>query len=121
MEGLDQVKPQTPINKLKTQKSLIDLESEELQGFKDLGFDFDKKELSPDVISIIPGLQENKIIREDEQKTQTRRPYLSEAWEATPPSAPPVPRWGGKRSTDDMKAQIKFWARAVASNVRQEC
>ncbi|KAL7129502.1 hypothetical protein ABFS83_13G070800 [Erythranthe nasuta] len=25
-----------------------------------------------------------------------------------------------KRSTDEMKAQIKFWARAVASNVRQE-
>lgn len=31
---------------------------------------------------------------------------------------------GRKSSTtreDDMKAQIKFWARAVASNVRQEC
>ncbi|KAK6157371.1 hypothetical protein DH2020_011619 [Rehmannia glutinosa] len=25
-----------------------------------------------------------------------------------------------KRSTDEIKAQIKFWARAVASNVRQE-
>ncbi|KAG6424391.1 hypothetical protein SASPL_114809 [Salvia splendens] len=35
--------------------------------------------------------------------------------------APPVPRWGGKRAPDEMKAQIKFWARAVASNVRQEC
>lgn len=26
-----------------------------------------------------------------------------------------------KMSVEDMKAQIKFWARAVASNVRQEC
>lgn len=36
--------------------------------------------------------------------------------------APTIP--GGlidKTSSDDMKAHIKFWARAVASNVRQEC
>ncbi|KAL8510166.1 hypothetical protein ACS0TY_017109 [Phlomoides rotata] len=80
---------------IKTQRSLKELESEELQGFKE-------KELSPNVARV--------------EDNRTARPYLSEAW-----SAPPVPRWGVKRSTEDMKAQIKFWARAVASNVRQEC
>lgn len=107
-----------PMNQLKSQMSFKELESEELQGFKDLGFDLDKKELSPNVVRIIPGLQE-KV-----EENRTARPYLSEAW-AAHSSAPPVPRWGGKRptvrSTEDMKAQIKFWARAVASNVRQEC
>ncbi|KAK6132808.1 hypothetical protein DH2020_033451 [Rehmannia glutinosa] len=112
MEGLEDIKPQRPINQLKTQKSLIDLDSDELQGFKDLGFDLDKKNLSPNVINIIP---------EDEEKN-SRKPYLSEAWGPRSSSAPPVPKWGGKKSTEDvMKAQIKFWARAVASNVRQEC
>ena len=33
---------------------------------------------------------------------------------ATPPRVP-------KDSRKEMKDQIKFWARAVASNVRQEC
>ncbi|PIN15725.1 hypothetical protein CDL12_11621 [Handroanthus impetiginosus] len=113
---LEKIKPQNLRNRLKPQKSLNDLELEELQGFKDLGFDFDKKDLNPNVISLIPGLQEKNKMEEDEEKNR-RRPYLSEAWS----SAPPVPRWGVKRSTDDIKAQIKFWARAVASNVRQEC
>ncbi|KAI8557814.1 hypothetical protein RHMOL_Rhmol04G0039600 [Rhododendron molle] len=35
-------------------------------------------------------------------------------------SAPPIPSWvdGKSSSAEDMKAQIKFWARAVANNVR---
>ncbi|XP_010535072.1 PREDICTED: LOW QUALITY PROTEIN: uncharacterized protein LOC104810457 [Tarenaya hassleriana] len=36
-------------------------------------------------------------------------------------SGPPIPARVPKDSRRDMKAQIKFWARAVASNVRQEC
>ncbi|XP_071742474.1 uncharacterized protein [Rutidosis leptorrhynchoides] len=36
--------------------------------------------------------------------------------------APLIPEGlGNKNSSEDMKAHIKFWARAVASNVRQEC
>ncbi|KAI7750394.1 hypothetical protein M8C21_013411 [Ambrosia artemisiifolia] len=36
--------------------------------------------------------------------------------------APTIPGgWVDKSSSEDMKAHIKFWARAVASNVRQEC
>ncbi|KAK4439156.1 hypothetical protein Salat_0250500 [Sesamum alatum] len=112
--GLEKVRPQRKMSRLKPQKSLSYLESKELQGFRDLGFDFDKKDLNPTVVSIIPGLQEKKGIEDDEEKS-TRRPYLSEAWN----SAPMAPKWGGKRSKEEnIKAQIKFWARAVASNVR---
>lgn len=118
LEDLEKIRPQRLMSQL-TQKSLSDLEYEELQGFKDLGFNFDNKDLNPDVINIIPGLQEKNRIEEDEEENM-RRPYLSEAWQAQS-SAPPVPKWGGKRSKEDVKAQIKFWARAVASNVRQEC
>ncbi|MFS7929366.1 hypothetical protein Hanom_Chr04g00331721 [Helianthus anomalus] len=36
--------------------------------------------------------------------------------------APTIPRgWVDKGSSEDMKAQIKFWARAVAFNLHQEC
>ncbi|KAK4398352.1 hypothetical protein Sango_1310700 [Sesamum angolense] len=112
--GLEKVRPQRQMSRLKPQKSLSYLESKELQGFRDLGFDFDKKDLNPSVVSIIPGLQERKRMEDDEEKNRTR-PYLSEAWN----SAPMAPKWGGKRSKEDnIKAQIKFWARAVASNVR---
>ncbi|XP_057796813.1 uncharacterized protein LOC131012842 [Salvia miltiorrhiza] len=85
---LERLRPRRVMNQLKTQKSLSDLESFELQGFKDLGFDVGSKH---GAISMIP---------ESHEEDQTR---------------------GGKRSKeDDIKAQIKFWARAVASNVNQE-
>ncbi|KAL3821221.1 hypothetical protein ACJIZ3_007126 [Penstemon smallii] len=104
--------------KLETQKSFNDLDQyEELRGFKDLGFGVDKKDLSTNAaVNAIPGSQENKRVEEyDEEEKMKRRPYFSSS------SAPPVPKWGAKKSREDMKAQIKFWARAVASNVRQEC
>ncbi|KAM5586146.1 hypothetical protein ABKV19_005179 [Rosa sericea] len=97
-------------------KSLSDLEIEEVQGFKDLGFNFDKKDIAPSVISILPGLQEKKR-NEDLNPDMVRRPYLSEAW-MVQSCGPPPPNLGVSRSAEDMKAQIKFWARAVASNVR---
>ncbi|XVF70124.1 hypothetical protein PTKIN_Ptkin11bG0137200 [Pterospermum kingtungense] len=101
------------------QKSYSDLAFQELQGFKDLGFTFDKEDLSPGVVNILPGLQENKM--EDlEQDKVIRRPYLSEAWHVQS-LAPPIPNCESKNSAKDMKAQLKFWARAVATNVRQEC
>ncbi|KAL1563730.1 hypothetical protein AAHA92_06160 [Salvia divinorum] len=86
--------PPTQIASNKASPSLNRLEIEELQGFKDLGLI--DKELSR--INMVPRTEEY----------QERR-------------APPLPRSGGKRAPDDIKAQIKFWARAVASNVRQEC
>lgn len=106
-------------NQTKLRKSLSDLELEEVQGFKDLGFTFEK-ELSPNVVKILPGLQGKKQ-PEDLEQDKVRRPYLSEAWLVQQSSAPPIPNWAHKGSAEDMKAQIKFWARAVASNMRQEC
>ncbi|XP_028792956.1 uncharacterized protein LOC114748674 [Neltuma alba] len=104
-------------------KSLSDLEFEEVQGFKDLGFSFEKETISPSVASIIPGLQE-KDREETEEDKAVRRPYLSEAWlvqSCVLPPPPPIPTYTASKSSKDMKQHIKFWARAVASNVRQEC
>ncbi|OMO74920.1 hypothetical protein CCACVL1_16402 [Corchorus capsularis] len=95
------------------QKSRSDLAFQELQGFKDLGFRFEKEDLSPGVVNMLPGLQENKI--EELKQDKVRRPYLSEAWLAQS-LAPPIPNSVSKNSAADMKAQLKFWARAVATN-----
>ncbi|KAK6934219.1 hypothetical protein RJ641_034374 [Dillenia turbinata] len=102
-----------------TRKSLSDLEFEEVQGFKDLGFTFEKEDLNPSVISILPGLKEKNHDESDEEH-RVRRPYLSEAW-IEQCTSPPIPSHIENKSVEDMKAQIKFWARAVASNVRAEC
>lgn len=107
------------LNQKTMRRSLSDLELEEVQGFKDLGFSFEKESLSPSIASIIPGLQEKNRDETEEDKA-SRRPYLSEAW-LVQSSAPPIPNWVSKKSSADMKEQIKFWARAVASNVHQEC
>ncbi|XP_010279224.1 PREDICTED: uncharacterized protein LOC104613196 [Nelumbo nucifera] len=103
----------------KSRKSLSDLEFEELQGFKDLGFTFNKEDLSPTVVNIIPALKEKTQQNWDEDN-KVRRPYLSEAW-LVQRSASPMPNWVHSESAGDMKAHLKFWARVVASNVRQEC
>lgn len=101
--------------KTSMRKSLSDLEFEEVQGFKDLGFTFDNKDLSPGVVNIIPGLKEKQ--KEDSNPEKVRRPYLSEAW-VVQSCSPQFPNWDATKSSEDMKAQIKFWARAVGSNVR---
>lgn len=120
------------LDKSKSQKSLSDLEIKELQGFKDLGFSFDNKQVSPSVAQILPALQRKGTIDSSFNNNRhlnkvVRRPYLSESWERPSPSAsalaPPVIKRVDQKppSAEDMKAHIKFWARAVASNVRQEC
>ncbi|KAI3427579.1 uncharacterized protein J3R85_009416 [Psidium guajava] len=107
------------LTKSNSRKSLTDLEEEEVQGFKELGFSFDRKHLNPNLVNILPGLQEKT--QENEDGDRNEGPYLSEAWLAQS-YAPTVPKWNTKGgSPEDMKAQIKYWARVVASNVRQEC
>ncbi|KAH9616062.1 hypothetical protein KSS87_000802 [Heliosperma pusillum] len=98
-------------NKIKSQKSLSALEIEELQGFKDLGFSTDNMDLTSNVTQIRPG----RLQRHASLDSKVMKPYFSDA--------PTVPDWVDPKATSsqDMKAQIKFWARAVASNVRQEC
>ncbi|KAK4745844.1 hypothetical protein SAY87_012156 [Trapa incisa] len=119
-------------------KSRGELECEELQGFKDLGFTFDKKDLSPRVVNILPGLKEkredcalkeaesaaadDKVEEEEEEDQKPREPYLSDAW-LSKSFKPRIPTWTPRGSTEeeDVKAHIKFWARAVASNAQLEC
>ncbi|KAG9447766.1 hypothetical protein H6P81_013894 [Aristolochia fimbriata] len=99
------------------QKSLSELEIEELQGFKDLGFTFNREDINPSILNVIPGLQENRPIDEE----RVRRPYLSEAWSVQRPN-PPSLNWDHLNSRSvDMKEQLKVWARTVASNVGQKC
>ncbi|KAJ0989393.1 hypothetical protein J5N97_007749 [Dioscorea zingiberensis] len=100
-------------------KSLSDLELEEVQGFKDLGFVFDNKQLSVGLMKVIPGLREKAAVA-NEDETETRRPYLSEAWQLRRLETPTL-RWVDRSSVEDKKQQLRSWARAVASNVHQEC
>ncbi|GAV64019.1 hypothetical protein CFOL_v3_07537 [Cephalotus follicularis] len=106
------------LNLTKHTKSLSHLEAQEVQGFKDLGFTFDNNDLNPSVVSMLHGLQEKN--QKDLEQDNMRRPYTSEAWLMQKQScANPIPNCVVKQSSpEDMKAQIKFWARAVASNVR---
>ncbi|CAA3024156.1 Hypothetical predicted protein [Olea europaea subsp. europaea] len=111
IEGTEHMRKQYPASQIKSSRSLTDLEFEEVQGFKDLGFNFDKvQDLNPSVVSILPGLKDEKRVKSAEEENM-RRPFLSEAWMAQNSSSS-----SSKRSTEDMKTQIKFWARAVASN-----
>ncbi|XP_075478126.1 uncharacterized protein LOC142519101 isoform X2 [Primulina tabacum] len=106
MESLEEIRTQPMMKQLRKQKSASIMGSKKMQDF---GYDIKKKDiLNHHKISIIPGLPEKHPL------------YLSEA-RGTHSSVPPVPKWGGNKSTEAMKEQIKFWARAVASNVHQEC
>ncbi|KAK9688858.1 hypothetical protein RND81_09G016400 [Saponaria officinalis] len=103
--------------KSKSNKSSIDIQTEELQGFN----------ISPNVTQIIPGL--NRRVSLDNSHVEiTKVKRLSVSGPCRKPSSPSsgplsVPKWADPKDSlsQDMKVQIKFWARAVASNVRQEC
>lgn len=86
--------------KSKSCRSLIEIELEEVKGFMDLGFRFNKEYLSPRMMSVLPGLQRVKLHQvardgddnddDDDDETDQQdnedyekrvmRPYLSEAW-----------------------------------------
>ncbi|KAL5220295.1 hypothetical protein ABZP36_025008 [Zizania latifolia] len=116
-------------------KSSSHLESIEVQGFRDLGFVFDQEELRESLADVLPGLRgkaktapSSGSASENEDAT-VQRPYLSEAWHhvrrpAVPPPATAAAirlQQADARSAAEMKDQIRMWAQAVASNVRQEC
>lgn len=90
---------------VKTRPQLSQLRSQ-----KSLGFEFGcKKSKSVGVSN--PHFQEKL----ETEKFGERKLTRTQSW------APPVPvKWGGKKSKEDIKTQIKFWARAVASNVNPE-
>ncbi|CAN6893211.1 unnamed protein product [Brassica oleracea] len=58
---------------------------------------------------------EKKVVRDDEKQKRVVKSRSAVV------VGQPIPVWVPKDSRRDMKAQIKFWARTVASNVRQEC
>ncbi|KAH9611174.1 hypothetical protein KSS87_001329 [Heliosperma pusillum] len=107
------------LNNKKSQKS----PSKELQRVNDLGYSLDN-DVGPNMTHKLPGLQRKASL--DPQVSRMKWPNVSEPRrKPSSPSFEPatVPKWADHKasSTQDMKAQIKFWARAVASNVRQEC
>ena len=99
-------------------KSSSDLESIEVQGFRDLGFVFEQEELRESLADVLPGLKQQTKTKSRSLSTSTspRRPYLSEAWQQV--RRPALAR---VQSAAEMKDQLRMWAQAVACNVRQEC
>lgn len=111
--------------KKKLSKSLSELEFEEVKGFMDLGFVFSEEDKDDSsLVSIIPGLQRlGKKESESENENETvARPYLSEAWEALDKKKKqgPLMNWRIPSVTNeiDMKDNLKFWAKTIASAVR---
>ncbi|KAK2658002.1 hypothetical protein Ddye_011054 [Dipteronia dyeriana] len=130
-------------------RSLWDLELEEVKGFMDLGFIFNKENLSPRMMSVVPGLQRvglyknkhnselefdeasHELINDDggddeneqeEYEKSIMRPYLSEAWLIKRPDSPLLNlRMPRVSASADMKKHLRFWAKTVASTVNQEC
>ncbi|OVA15177.1 Protein of unknown function DUF1685 [Macleaya cordata] len=116
------------MKKMKSNKSLSDLEFEELKGFMDLGFVFSEEDKNSSLVSIIPGLQrlgkkddgvEKEII---DEPANIHRPYLSEAWGVLEKRREEKPLMNWKVPTLDseiaMKDHLRNWAHSVASAVR---
>lgn len=125
-------------------KTWEELELEEVKGFIDLGFEFSKENLSPRMLSVVPGLQrfgswdvdhdeerngtnqdcDHELIEEEEGEEDrgVMRPYLSEAWiENGPESEFANIRLLRMSAAGDIKKRIRCWARTVANSViRQE-
>ncbi|KAI4369171.1 hypothetical protein MLD38_017651 [Melastoma candidum] len=119
-------------------RSFEDLEMEEVKGFMDLGFVFEKEHLNPRMMSVIPGLQRLGLAASDDVGDDDElrdeeiddvatgggriRPYLSEAWLVTGPNSPLMKlRLPDKvYASADMKKHLKRWARTVASVIKLE-
>ncbi|KAK2977574.1 hypothetical protein RJ640_007210 [Escallonia rubra] len=121
----------TRLQKSMSCKSLGELEVKEVKGFMDLGFIFDRDNLCPRMMSVIPGLQrlgsfdeaekdgEIEHEHDDAQEENRMRPYLSEAWLINRPDSPLLNMRIPRVSTAvDMKKHLKSWARTVASEVQ---
>uniref|UniRef100_A0A0D9UYV6 Uncharacterized protein n=1 Tax=Leersia perrieri TaxID=77586 RepID=A0A0D9UYV6_9ORYZ len=116
-------------------KSSSDLESIEVQGFRDLGFVFDQEDLRESLADVLPGLRGGSDNDDANTNTNTstnsaaamgvRRPYLSESWyHVRRPAATTAAvrlQKAEARSAAEMKDKLRMWAQAVACNVRQEC
>ena len=115
--------------KIKTSKSLSELEFKELKGFMDLGFVFSEEDKdSSKLVSLIPGLQRlgnrggDGEEKERIDENMISRPYLSEAWGVLDRRkvGDPLLNWKvpALGNEIDMKDNLRFWAHTVASIVR---
>lgn len=110
---------------LRSYRSLSELENYELKGFLDLGFTFPREKLSPKLLSMVPGLhrlsEEGRPVEEKRSGNEEfiKRPYLSEAWLLGSRSSPQLNLQKMCRTPQgaDMKKNLRFWARKVASLV----
>ncbi|GLJ25296.1 hypothetical protein SUGI_0484230 [Cryptomeria japonica] len=75
--------------------SITDVELQEIRGFIQLGFQFNKDQLSPRLVNVVPGLK-NLIITTHEGL--------------------PSPN---EEKGEVMKERLKLWARSVASTVNR--
>ncbi|GLJ25302.1 hypothetical protein SUGI_0484310 [Cryptomeria japonica] len=75
--------------------SEIDMEFQEIRGFIHLGFQFNKDQLSPTLLNVVPGLK-HLIITTQES----------------------LPSPNGEKG-EDMKERLKLWARSVASTLNR--
>ncbi|CAA7028409.1 unnamed protein product [Microthlaspi erraticum] len=98
------VKSQRSSSRKTLRKSLSSIETKEIQMLKELVTESEKKQ-------------------EKAEEEQGRVPpaVAVKNRSAAVVVGQPLPVWVPNDSRKDMKAQIKFWARTVASNVRQEC
>lgn len=112
-------------------KSFSELEEEEVKGFVDLGFVFNKETISPRMMRVVPGLQRLGEVPGGGEaapggEERKGRPYLAEAWLVNGPSRPPSPLLNlrtlpaSPSECADVRRNIRFWARSVASAVQQE-
>ncbi|CAL0301303.1 unnamed protein product [Lupinus luteus] len=107
-------------------KSLSDLEFEELKGFMDLGFVFSEEDKDSSLASIIPGLQRlgknGEVEEENCDVSEISRPYLSEAWKVQErrKKENPLRNWKVPvlNNENDMKHSLRLWAHTVASTVK---
>ena len=114
--------------KVRTSRSLSELEFKELKGFMDLGFVFSEEDKDSKLASLIPGLQrlgrEDDEVQCDDQSvvSDNNKPYLSEAWDVLDQRemGNPLLNWRvpARGNEIDMKDNLRFWAHTVASIVR---
>lgn len=123
VDGNKEMGNQYQMNQTKKGKLPSDIQKKEVEA---LSAQFEKQCLENKVpINKVSGLQEKSWGDQLEDK-KFRRPYTMSDASPRPlmRSSTSIPKWAAaaaendKRSSQDMKAQIKFWARAVASNAR---
>ncbi|KAG0601290.1 hypothetical protein M758_11G099400 [Ceratodon purpureus] len=119
--------------RLKGTKSLTDLEYEELRGFKDLGFEVSKDDLTPHVVRML-GLQRQGIPpynspqrigaeSQSQNTTMVQQKGLPHSQHVLWPRRPDSPMMNAPLldPSIDMKGQLKSWASEMASIVSIEC